>query len=106
MARSILDTTVDAIITIDDQAIIKSYNISAERLFLYTPDEVVGKNVKILMPEPYRREHVDYIQNYHHTGTKKNIGIGRRVMERRKDGYTFPMSLAVIEVNGTHQRLY
>src|SRR5690625_6607178 len=65
MARSILDTTVDAIITIDDQAIIKSYNISAERLFLYTPDEVLGKNVKILMPEPYRREHDDYIQNYH-----------------------------------------
>ena len=106
MARSILDTTVDAIITIDDQAIIKSYNISAERLFLYTPDEVLGKNVKILMPEPYRREHDDYIQNYHNTGNKKIIGIGREVMGRRKDGSTFPMYLAVSEVNVNNQRIY
>lgn len=105
-ARSILDTTVDAIITIDKHAFIKSYNRSAERLFQYGPSEVIGKNVKVLMPEPYRSEHDDYIRNYHETGKKKIIGIGREVMGRRKDGSTFPMYLAVSEVNVNNQRIY
>lgn len=105
-ARSILDTTVDAIITIDKQAVIKSYNRSAEKLFQYTPSEVIGKNVNVLMPEPYRSEHDDYIHNYHKTGRKKIIGIGREVMGRRKDGSTFPMYLAVSEVNVNNQRIY
>lgn len=105
-ARSILRTTVDAIITIDDQGSIRSFNKAAEELFLYSSAEVIGKNVKILMPQPYRREHDDYMENYHQTGEKKIIGIGREVTGKRKDGSTFPMYLAVSEVNVNDQRLY
>ncbi|WP_069130638.1 sensor histidine kinase [Rhodohalobacter halophilus] len=105
-ARSILKTTVDAIITIDRHAQIRTFNQAAENLFLYKASEVIGKNVKLLMPQPYRREHDDYINNYHQTGHKKIIGIGREVTGLRKDGTTFPMYLAVSEVNVNGQRLY
>jgi len=97
-ARSILETTVDAIITINPEGIIRSFNKTAEKLFQYESSEVIGKNVKILMPEPYKTEHDDYINHYHQTGEKKVIGIGREVTGRRKDGTTFPMYLAVSEV--------
>lgn len=105
-ARSILKTTVDAIITIDDQGSIRTFNQAAENLFQFKASEVVGKNVSMLMPQPYRREHDSYIENYHHTGKKKIIGIGREVTGKRKDGSTFPMYLAVSEVNVNGQRLY
>lgn len=105
-ARSILRTTVDAIITINDHASIRTFNRAAEKLFQYKASEVIGKNVKILMPQPYRREHDDYIENYHQTGKRKIIGIGRDVTGKRKDGSTFPMYLAVSEVNVNNQRLY
>ncbi|PKD42913.1 PAS domain S-box protein [Rhodohalobacter barkolensis] len=105
-ARSILRTTVDAIITIDRHAQIRTFNKAAEDLFLYKASEVIGKNVKLLMPQPYRREHDDYINNYHNTGHKKIIGIGREVTGLRKDGSSFPMYLAVSEVNVNGQRLY
>lgn len=105
-ARSILRTTVDAIITIDDRGTIRTFNKAAEDLFLFNSSEVIGENVKILMPQPYRREHDDYLNNYHQTGEKKIIGIGREVMGKRKDGSTFPMYLAVSEVNVNGQRLY
>lgn len=105
-SRSILRTTVDAIITIDDQGHIRTFNRAAEKLFLYDASEVIGKNVKVLMPHPYRREHDEYIDNYHRTGKRKIIGIGRDVTGRRKDGTTFPMYLAVSEVNVNGQRLY
>jgi len=105
-ARSILRTTVDAIITIDRHAQIRTFNKAAEDLFLFKASEVIGKNVNILMPQPYRREHDDYIDNYHQTGHKKIIGIGREVTGLRKDGTTFPMYLAVSEVNVNGQRLY
>lgn len=105
-ARSILRTTVDAIITIDDRGNVRTFNKAAEDLFQYNSSEVIGKNVKMLMPLPYRREHDDYINNYHQTGERKIIGIGREVTGRRKDGSTFPMYLAVSEVNVNGQRLY
>ena len=105
-ARSILRTTVDAIITINDRGQIRTFNRAAEKLFQYKASEVVGKNVKVLMPQPYRREHDDYIENYHQTGHRKIIGIGRDVTGKRKDGSTFPMYLAVSEVNVNGQRLY
>jgi two-component system, LuxR family, sensor kinase FixL len=105
-ARSILRTTVDAIITIDDRGSIRTFNRAAEKLFQFTASEVVGKNVNVLMPQPYRREHDDYINNYHRTGKRKIIGIGRDVTGKRKDGSTFPMYLAVSEVNVNGQRLY
>ncbi len=105
-ARSILRTTVDAIITIDDHGHIRTFNRAAEKLFQYETSEVIGKNVKVLMPQPYRSEHDDYIENYHQTGRRKIIGIGREVTGKRKDGSIFPMYLAVSEVNVNGQRLY
>lgn len=105
-ARSILNTTVDAIITIDDRGHIRTFNKAAENLFQYKSSEVTGKNVKMLMPQPYRSEHDEYIDNYHQTHQKKIIGIGREVTGKRKDGSTFPMYLAVSEVNANGQRLY
>ena len=105
-ARSILETTVDAIITIDPRGIVQSFNKTAESLFQYKSTEVIGKNVKMLMPEPYREEHDDYIEHYKKTGERKIIGIGREVTGRRKDGSTFPMYLAVSEVKLPGQHIF
>lgn len=105
-ARSIINTTVDAIITIDRSASIRTFNKAAEEFFLYKASEVIGKNVKLLMPEPYHSEHDQYLENYHETGEPHIIGIGRDVTGLRKDGSTFPMYLAVSEVNVNNQRLY
>ncbi|CAN5277315.1 hypothetical protein BH23BAC3_BH23BAC3_33400 [soil metagenome] len=105
-ARSILETTVDAIITIDPRGSIKSFNKTAEKLFGYPAIEVIGKNVKMLMPEPYQSEHDDYLDRYLETGKRKIIGIGREVTGRRKDGSTFPMYLAVSEVKLPDQHIF
>lgn len=97
-ARSILETTVDGIITIDDGGLIRSFNAAAEEIFGYTEAEVIGENVKVLMPAPYQEEHDGYMRSYHDTGRRRIIGIGREVTGQRKDGSTFPMDLAVSEV--------
>ncbi len=105
-ARAVLETTVDAIITIDEYGYIESFNQAAEEIFGYEADEVMGKNVKVLMPEPYRSEHDSYLRSYRETGQRKIIGIGREVEGRRKDGSTFPMDLAVSEVQFGERRLF
>jgi PAS domain S-box-containing protein len=97
-AQAILETTVDGIITIDADGIIESFNDAAEDIFGYDEGEVVGENVKVLMPSPYREEHDGYLQQYHETGRRNIIGVGREVTGLRKDGSTFPMDLAVSEV--------
>ncbi len=97
LIATVLDTVVDGLITIDRHGIIQSFNKASVRLFGYTPDEVIGQNVRILMPEPYQSQHDRYIAAYVATGKAKIIGTGREVMGRRKDGSTFPMELAVGE---------
>src|SRR6201993_3164221 len=95
--RAIVGTAVDAIIVIDRNGAIRSVNNATERIFGYAASELIGRNVKILMPEPYAGEHDTYLANYLRTGQKKIIGIGREVVGRRKDGSIFPMDLPVGE---------
>lgn len=95
---ALFKTTVDGIIIIDSSGRIESFNSAATNIFGYTPDEVVGKNVSMLMPSPHREQHDSYLSNYLTTGHAKIIGIGREVSGRRKDGSLFPMDLAVSEV--------
>lgn len=103
---TILDTAVDAIIVIDEKGTIESFSASAVRLFGYEPAEVIGSNVKVLMPSPYREEHDGYLRRYLETGERRIIGIGRIVVGRRKDGTTFPMELSVGEVRLHDRRMF
>jgi two-component system CheB/CheR fusion protein len=101
-----LDTAVEGIITIDERGLIESFNPAAEIIFGYRADETIGKNIKLLMPEPYRREHDGYLKNYRQTGHAKIIGIGREVIGRRKNGAVFPMDLSVSAVNLAGRKLF
>jgi two-component system, LuxR family, sensor kinase FixL len=96
--QSILDTVPDAMIVIDEEAIIGSFSAAAERLFGYTAEEAIGRNISILMPEPDRHRHDSYITRYRRTGERHIIGVGRVVTGQRKDGSTFPMHLSVGEM--------
>ncbi|MFH0908026.1 MAG: MASE1 domain-containing protein [bacterium] len=96
--RAILNTTVDAIITIDERGSVLSFNPAAERIFGYAANEVQGRNVAMLMPPPHRDRHDAYISNYLQTGVAKVIGISREETGRRKDGSVFDLDLAVSEV--------
>jgi PAS domain S-box-containing protein len=104
--RAILNTVLDGIITIDSEATVTSFNPSAERIFGYSKAEVIGKNVNMLMPEPYHTEHNTYLKNYLTTGKKKVIGIGREVRGRKKDGSEFPLDLAVTEMLVDGRRMF
>lgn len=103
---SILDVVPDAVITIDEEGAISSFSPAAEKVFGYDSSEVLGQNVKILMPDPYRQEHDGYIAHYRATGEKKIIGIGRTVEAQRKDGSIFPISLAVNEMKINGLRMF
>jgi PAS domain S-box-containing protein len=102
--QTILDTAMDAVITIDQRGIIQSVNGTTERMFGYAAAEMVGQNVKMLMPSPYQEEHDDYLARYLRTGEKHIIGIGREVEARNKDGSVFPIDLAVSEIE--HLQLF
>ena len=96
--QAVIENATDGIITIDNNGIVETINPAAARIFGYAPKEVIGQNIKMLMPQPYRKEHDQYIHNYKATGVRKIIGIGREVRGQKKDGTTFPMRLAVSEV--------
>jgi PAS domain S-box-containing protein len=102
--RSILNTVTDGIITIDEHGIMQTANSATEHLFGYTAAEMIGQNVSMLMPSPYREEHDGYIARYLRTGETHIIGIGREVVARRKDGTIFPVELAVSQIE--HLRLF
>jgi two-component system sensor kinase FixL len=103
---ALLATAVDGIIVIDPQGLVQIYNQACERLFGYLADEVVGQNVKLLMPAPYHQEHDGYLSHYRQTDERRIIGIGREVVGRRKDGSTFPMYLSVGEGRLANQRFF
>ena len=104
--QSVLDTVPDAMIVIDSKGIIQSFSITAQRLFGYTDGEIVGRNVSLLMPEPYRSHHDAYLARYLGTGERRIIGIVRVVVGERKDGSTFPMELAVGEMKSGPRRFF
>ena len=104
--RALVTTAVDGVMIIDATGTVQEYNPACERLFGYPADEVVGRNVKMLMPGPYRDEHDQYLRRYRSTGVKRIIGIGREVEGRRKDGTTFPMELSVGEARPGGQQVF
>lgn len=104
--RAIVDAAADAIITIDESGFIESFNRAAERLFGYAVTEVLGENVRILMPLPYQDEHDRHLERYLRSGIPRIIGFGREAIGRRKDGATFPIHLAVSEVQLKGRRVF
>jgi two-component system sensor kinase FixL len=104
--RSIIDSAVDAIVVIDAFGLIDSFNPAAERLFGYREVEVIGRNVKMLMPSPFREEHDAYVSRYLATGEARIIGTGREVTALRRDGTTFPVHLSVGEMHSSGERKF
>ncbi len=104
--RSVIDTVMDGIITINERGIVQSYNPAAARLFGYRSSEVIGQNVKLLMPEPYRSEHDAYLAKHIKTGKKRIIGIGREVVGLRKDGSEFSLELGISEFQLHGHRMF
>lgn len=97
--RAVLDAAVDAIVTIDHAGIITDVNPATEKLFGYSQEEMIGENVGILMPSPYREQHDSYLARYHETGETHIIGVGREVVAQKKDGSIFPVDLTVSEID-------
>src|SRR5947207_7343141 len=104
--RSIIQSAVDGIVLIDSRGRIEVFNQPAERLFGYTEAEVLGRNVSMLMPSPYREEHDGYLARYLATGDARIIGIGREVAGRRRDGSVFPLHLSVGEASVGGERKF
>ncbi len=106
MLSLIIETAPDAIITADDQGRILSFSPAAERIFGHLESEIIGENVKILMPEPYHSEHDGYMEHYLETGEKHIIGSGREVRAMRKSGEIFVAELAVGELKMGSQHVF
>jgi PAS domain S-box-containing protein len=106
MLRSIFENAIDGIIAIDRLGLIEAVNPAAADLFGYEVEELIGRNIKVLMPEPDRGRHDGYMHRYHTTGEKRIIGIGREVEGLKKDGRRFPFRLSVSEVETDERKFY
>src|SRR6185436_2152977 len=106
MLEAALQTAVGAIVIIDDGGLIRTVNPATQKLFCYSENELVGQNVSVLMPEPFRSRHDGYIRHHLETGERKIIGIGRQVMGRRKPGTIFPMHLSVSAFTAEGKRFF
>ncbi|MGI9499779.1 MAG: two-component system sensor histidine kinase NtrB [Geminicoccaceae bacterium] len=106
LLRSIIETSPDGLITIDEGGLILSFNPTAEAMFGYQADELIGKNINCLMPSPYQEAHDGYLDRYLETGERRIIGIGREVLAQRKNGEVFPIDLAVGEVKLPDRRQF
>jgi len=104
--KAIIDTAVDGIITIDSRGTMETLNPAAAKLFGYSEKELVGQNIKVLMPEPDKSSHDKYIDNYHQTGKGNIIGKGREVIGKKKDGTTFPFLLSISEVVLSDRKIF
>ncbi len=104
--QTVYDTSLDAIIVIDEKGLMRSFNRLAEKLFSYSSDEVLGRNVKMLMPSYFSDHHDGYIERYLRTGEKRVIGVGRIVTGQKKDGTTFPLELAIGETRIGERKLF
>ncbi len=104
--RAIVDTIIDAVITIDKRGIIDSFNKAAEQIFGYSKSEVIGQNIKILMPEPYHSQHDQYLVDYFRTGHAKLIGKVRELSGQRKDGSVFPLEISLAEMHLGDQYIF
>ncbi len=105
-SHAILDTAVDAVVIIDQTGTVETFNQAASRLFGYASDEIIGRNVSMLMDEPHRSAHDGYIGHYLATGERRIIDIGRELTARHADGTVFPVYLAVSEINIGGQRRF
>jgi two-component system sensor kinase FixL len=104
--RSILATVPDAMLVIDEIGTVLSFSVAAERMFGYPASEVIGNNVKMLMPSPLKEQHDGYLERYRRTGERRIIGIGRITTAMHRDGSTFPIELAVGEAFVDGQRIF
>jgi PAS domain S-box-containing protein len=104
--RAIINSAVDGIITIDDKGIVTSFNPSCEKMFGYKVEEVLGENIKMLMPEPFHNEHDTYLKSYLDTGQRKMIGMARETEAKRKNGEVFPIYLSVSEIKVEGERFF
>lgn len=95
--KAMVNAALDGILTIDQMGVIQTVNPAVEKIFGYSPEELIGQNVRVLMPSPYHEEHDQYLTNYRETGHRKIIGIGREVRGRRRDGTEFALDLGVSE---------
>jgi PAS domain S-box-containing protein len=104
--KAVIEGAIEGIIAIDERGTVQSFNRAAVRIFGYADDEVVGQNVRMLMPDPDRSAHDGYLRQYLATGEAKIIGVGRDVQGRRRDGSLFPLHLGITEVNQDGKRLF
>lgn len=103
---ALLNAAADAMVLIDERGVVTRFNAAAERVFGYAAGDIVGHNVSMLMPQPYRREHDSYLERYQSTGDPHVMGVGREVVAQRKDGSTFPIDLAIGEFRTSTGRGY